>query len=93
MSGFEGKRRMANSREPYSIEINGLTREDCLLLDRMYAFDELEDLEAWQATLRPALQRRVEDLIKMVLLAHLDKEMESVEKFPEANDLLRKFRL
>lgn len=93
MSGFEGKRRLANSRDPHSIEINGLTREDCLLLDRMHAFDELEDLEAWQATLRPALQRRVEDLIKMVLLAHLDKEMESVKKFPEANDLLRKFRL
>ena len=92
MSGFDSKRRMANSRNPV-IEINGLTREDCLLLDRMYGFDELEDLESWQATLRPALQRRVEDLIKMVLLAHLDKEMESVEKFPEANDLLRKFRL
>ena len=92
MSGFDSKRRMANSRNPV-IEINGLTREDCLLLDRMWGFVELEELEAWQATLRPALQRRVEDLIKMVLLAHLDKEMESVEKFPEANDLLRKFRL
>jgi len=92
MSGFDSKRRMANSRNPV-IEINGLTREDCLLLDRMWGFAELEELEAWQATLRPALQRRVEDLIKMVLLAHLDKEMESVETFPEANDYLRKFRL
>ena len=92
MSGFNSKRLMAQSRGS-GIEINGLTKEDCLMLDRMFDFDELEDLEAWQATLRPALQRRVDDLIKMVLLAHLDKEMESVERFPEANDLLRKFRL
>jgi hypothetical protein len=92
MTGFNSKRLMANSRNT-GIEITGLTREDCLLLDRMYGFDELEDLESWQATLRPALQRRVDDLIKMVLLAHLDKEMESVETFPEANDYLRKFRL
>jgi len=92
MSGFDSKRRMANSRNPV-IEINGLTREDCLLLDRMWSFAELEELEAWQATLRPALQRRVEDLIKMVLLAHLDQELESVQRFPEANDYLRKFRL
>jgi len=92
MSGYQSKKIMAQTRGT-GIEITGLTREDCLLLDRMYGFVELEDLEAWQATLRPALQRRVEDLIKMVLLAHLDKEMESVERFPEANDYLRKFRL
>ena len=92
MSGFDSKRRMSNSRNP-SIEINGLTRSDCLLLDQMWSFDELEELEAWRATLRPALQRRVDDLIKMVLLAQLDKELESVERFPEANAYLRKFRL
>lgn len=92
MSGFQSKRLLAQSRGS-GIEINGLTKEDCLMLDRMFGFDELEDLEAWQATLRPALQRRVDDLIRMVLLAHLDKEMESVQEFPEANDILRKFRL
>jgi hypothetical protein len=92
MSGFDSKRRMSNSRSP-GIEINGLTRSDCQLLDQMWSFHELEDLEAWQATLRPALQRRVDDLIKMILLAQLDQELESVEKFPEANEYLRKFRL
>ena len=92
MSGFQSKRQMAASRVP-GLTVDGLTREDCQLLDRMWSFAELEDLEAWQATLRPALQRRVDDLIRMVLLAHLDKEMESVEEFPEANDYLRKFRL
>lgn len=92
MSGYQSKRLMAANRVP-GLTIDGLTREDCILLDKMWGFVELEELEAWQATLRPALQRRVDDLIKMVLLAHLDKEMESVERFPEANDYLRKFRL
>lgn len=92
MSGFQSKRLMAASRVP-GLTVDGLTQEDCRLLDKMWGFSELEDLEAWQATLRPNLQRRVDDLIRMVLLAHLDKEMESVEKFPEANDYLRKFRL
>jgi hypothetical protein len=93
MSGFNSKRLMAKSRDGGGIEINGLTRTDCLLLDMIWSFAELEELEAWQATLRPAIQRRVDDLIKMVLLAHLDQEMESVKRFPEANDYLRKFRL
>lgn len=92
MSGFQSKRLMANSREP-GITINGLTEADVVLLDKMWSFSELEELEAWQATLRPALQRRVDDLIKMVLMAHLDQELESVERFPEANEYLRKFRL
>jgi len=92
MSGFDSKRRMSNSRGP-GIEINGLTRSDCQLLDQMWAFHVLEELEAWQATLRPALQRRVDDLFKMVVLAQLDQELESEKRFPEADEYLRKFRL
>jgi hypothetical protein len=92
MSGFRSKKLMAATKVA-GLTVDGLTFEDCQLLDRMWGFTDLEELESWQATLRPALQRRVDDLIRMVLLAHLDKELESVEKFPEANDFLRKFRL
>jgi len=92
MSGFRSKKLMATAKVA-GLTVDGLTREDCQLLDRMWSFADLEELESWQATLRPALQRRVDDLIRMVLLAHLDKELESVERFPEANDFLRKFRL
>jgi hypothetical protein len=80
------------------LTINGLTKEQVILLDKMWQFEELEELEEWAQTLRPGQQRMVQDLVKLVLLSALDREMEALEvtkpnPYPDANDYLKKFRL
>jgi hypothetical protein len=99
MSGFQSKRLMGHSRVGEDgLTIDGLTKEQVLLLDKMWQFEHLEDLEAWASTLRPGQQRMVQDLVKLVLLSVLDKEMMAEEKvranpYPDANAYLKKFRL
>jgi hypothetical protein len=98
MSGFQSKRLMRQDRLGNGLTIDGLTIEQVKLLDRMWQFEELEELEAWAATLRPGQQRMVDDLIKMVLLSHLDQILENEgqhrpDPYPEANAYLKKFRL
>lgn len=98
MPGYQSKKLIAKSRQDQILEIDGLTKEDCVLLDRMWAFDDYEDLMAWQEKLRPALRQRVDDLMKLVLLAHFDREMENQQykredPYPDANEYLKRFRL
>ena len=102
MSGFQSKRLMRQDRLGNGLTIDGLTMEQVKLLDRMWQFEELEDLEAWASTLEPAQQRQVESLVKMVILAHFDQVLRNMETnleastddpYPEANAYLKKFRL
>ena len=98
MSGFQSKRVMRQDRLGHGLTIDGLTMEQVKLLDRMWQFGDLEDLEAWAASLEPDLQREVENLVKMVMLAHFDQVLTNIEAsidepYAEANAYLKKFRL
>lgn len=79
------------------IVIEGLSQTQVDLLDIMWGFDELEELEAWRDTLRPGMQVEVDDLIKKVILAHMENLREDAlnneTQFPEAQAVLQKFRL
>lgn len=98
MSGFQGKRRLSQSREP-GLTIDGLSTRQVALLDRMWQFEELHELEAWQATLSAFDQQQVDLLIRLVLMAQIDDIMQSVQidhdsdPYPDANDYLQRFRL
>ena len=98
MSGFQSKRLMRQDRLGHGLTIDGLTMEQVKLLDRMWQFGDLEDLEAWAASLEPDLQREVQSLVKMVMLAHFDQVLSNIEAsiddpYAEANAYLKKFRL
>lgn len=97
MSGYQSKRMSSRDRET-GITIDGLTHEQVQLLDQMWKFDHLEQLEAWAATLLPYQQQQVEDLMRIVLISHLDQvlEVEEVQQdrsYADANDYLKRFRL
>jgi hypothetical protein len=97
MSGYRSKRLSSQDRES-GITIDGLTREQVQLLDQMWKFDHMEQLEAWTATLLPRQQQLVEQLVRMVLISHLDQLVEAAavqddRPYAEANAYLKKFRL
>jgi len=98
MSGFQSKRLMRQDRLGHGLTIDGLTMEQVKLLDRMWQFQDIEDLEAWAASLDPDLQLEVQNLVKMVMLAHFDQVLTNIEAsidepYAEANAYLKKFRL
>lgn len=98
MSGFQSKRLMREDRLANGLTIDGLTVEQVKLLDRMWQFDDIEDLIAWAHSLEPDLQREVENLTKLVMLTHFDQVLRNIEAsidepYAEANAYLKKFRL
>ena len=73
------------------IQINGLTAYQVELLDMMWQFEELEDIEAWRDTLDSETQVQVDLLMRMVILAMTDDLM--VEDTSQAQEYLRRFQL
>jgi hypothetical protein len=77
-----------------NIQIDGLTQEQCDMLDVMWALDSEEEfLEWYENMLSPKEQLQCDTLQRLVLLETFDELMSHEKKFPEANDVLRKFLL
>ena len=73
------------------ITITGLTAHQVKLLDHMWSLSDIEDVEAWQATLDPASQKQVDVLMHMVVLAATDEML--VQDTGQAQQVLAQFRL
>lgn len=73
------------------IQISGLTAYQVALLDMMWQFEELEEIEAWKELLDDETQRQVDLLMRMVVLATTDDLM--VEDTAQAQEYLERFRL
>jgi len=70
--------------------INGLSPRQCDLLDMMWQFEELDEMETWKSKLSPRDQRMVDQLIRMVLLETFDAEFAKETEFPEATAVLQR---
>ena len=70
--------------------IIGLNPRQYDLLEIMWEFEELADMEAWKHRLSPRDQRTVDQLIRMVLLETFDAEFAKETEFPEAMEALQR---
>ena len=70
--------------------IIGLNPRQYDLLEIMWEFEELADMEAWKHLLSPRDQRTVDQLIRMVLLETFDAEFAKETEFPEAMEALQR---
>ncbi len=73
------------------IEINGLTKEQCDMLDIIWGFQYKEDYLNWFDCLDQREQDMANKLLVLLALAITDQEDAGV--YPEANAVLSKFRL
>ena len=73
------------------ITINGLTKRQVFLLDKMWSIDSAADYEEWKSGLNESTMNTVDTLEQMVLLAELD-QIEDTE-CDKAMSLLGKFML
>lgn len=69
------------------ISIDGLTKHQVQLLDKMWSLDGIEEYDNWYTTLDEATMNMVDTLEQMVILAELD----DVEDVSYAESLLKRY--
>lgn len=70
------------------ISIDGLTKHQVQLLDKMWSIDGIEEYDCWYSALDEDTMNMVDTLEQMVILAELD----NVEDVSYAENLLRRYR-
>ena len=75
-----------------TIHIDNLTEEQVEMLDRMWSFEMLDQLEEWQSTLSTRRCRMSKQLMSLILIESLDEALAQQKEFPEAKTLLSKFQ-
>ena len=73
------------------IEINGLSKEQCDMLDIIWAFQTRGDYLDWFDCLDDSEQDMANKLLVLLALAIADEQ--DTDVYPEANAVLSKFRL
>lgn len=63
------------------IKIDGLTKHQRELLDKMWSMDTLDEVREWQWSLSDQDQLLVESLIEVVGLAYIDEMVDASESF------------
>lgn len=72
------------------IEIHGVTKRQCELLDKMWAIDEYDEYLQWKESLPKNTRKQVDVLEEMVLAAELDAE-EDID-LTTANELIERIK-
>lgn len=70
------------------ISIDGLTKHQVQLLDKMWSLDGIDEYDSWYSTLDENTMNMVDTLEQMIILAELD----DVEDVSYAEGLLRRYR-
>lgn len=70
--------------------IEGLSPRQLELLEMLWDFEELEDMEAWKIKLSPRDQRMVDQLIRMILVETFDQFFMQESEHPEADAVIQR---
>lgn len=73
------------------IEIHGVTKKQCALLDTMWAFDSSESYELWKSTLPQKMLKEVAVLEQMVIAAEIDNYVND-ENLYEAIEVIERIK-
>lgn len=73
------------------ITINGLTKSQVRMLDKMWAIDGYEEYQEWKDTLCYSQKQQCALLEDMILLAEIDELIESGEGM-DVSELLDRYR-
>lgn len=75
------------------IQIHNLTQDQVDMLDHMWSLDSEEEYLMWYDLLDEQDQKQADLLMRMVILAEVDNDMEEIEDFSLAKEALKKFAL
>lgn len=70
------------------ITIRNVNKKQQKMLDIMWSFQDVDELEAWKKTLKPKSRRQAETLEQLIILATLDEMIDEEDDFEEANEII-----
>jgi hypothetical protein len=73
------------------IEIHGVSKKQCALLDTMWAFDSNESYEMWKSTLPKKTLKEVAVLEQMVIAAEIDNYVTD-ENLYDAKEIIERIK-
>ena len=82
-----------NKKMSGSVTLNGLTEEQCMLLDTMWHFETEEEIMDWKFELSLRQRQLADALLLCVLLEHLDKFAAKSEDYNDAREVLKHYTL
>ena len=71
------------------MRLNGLTMEQCELLDQMWALETIEELRVFIESQEPSVQREIMTLRELLILGGIDDEVDEMKTYPDAEQMLR----
>lgn len=71
------------------MRLNGLTMEQCELLDQMWALETIEELRMFIDSQEPSVQREIMTLRELLILGGIDDEVDEMKTYPDAEQMLR----
>ena len=70
------------------ITIQNVNKKQQKMLDIMWSFQDVDELEAWKKTVKPKSRRQAETLEQLIILATLDEMIDEEDDFEEANEII-----
>ena len=71
------------------MRIDGLTEQQVKILDELWHCQTIEDMQRYLESKSDAEIQEVVSLREMILLAHVDEEVEKMDSYPDAAKILK----
>lgn len=71
------------------MRITGVTKEDCIILDKLWSLDTVEELDRYLKNLNEEELKKTLTLIELCQLAEIDASVEQMVSCTEAEQMLR----
>ena len=71
------------------MRLDGMTIEQCELLDKMWALETVEELKDFIESQDLETQREIMTLRELLILGTIDDDVEDMKSYPEADVMLR----
>lgn len=77
----------------YEINVSGLTKHQVRLLDKLWGFTSVDEMDEWEGTLSEEDQEEVTSLQYLLLCEMIDQDVVSEADCKQSRKLLKKFML
>ena len=73
--------------------IEGLTQHQCNLLDMMFSCENPKEIYSLRERLSLQDKRELDTLVELVILDNIDREVDKMSRFPDAEKIFRELKL
>lgn len=75
------------------MRIEGLTAEQVKILDELWACETMEDLERYVANKSDKQLQEIITLREMIVLSHIDEQVEMMGEYPDVEFMIKNLKL